>query len=192
MAFKNIFKPFYRIDNSRNLDKIGTGLGLSISKSLIELMGGRIHVESEMNKGTIFRITLPLKASKRNVSPDTSEEKAIQFNGKVLVVEDNKTNQKVLGLMLNKINVEFDVAYDGEEALEVFNEDVHQMVLMDINMPKMNGDQCVSILREKGVKTKSIALTGNAMKQDIDAYKSKGFDDYVTKPLQFKVLKELF
>ena len=187
-----IFDEFNQAENSETNDIKGTGLGLSISKSLVELMGGRIHVESELNKGTTFKITIPLKTSNRKLADNYEKEKDIKFDGRVLVVEDNKTNQKVLGLMLNKINVQFDFANNGKEALEMFDGSTYDLILMDINMPVMNGDECVSILREKGVQTKIVALTGNAMKQEIETYLSKGFDDYMTKPLKFSVLKSLF
>lgn len=188
----DIFNEFSQAEYASNNSIKGTGLGLSISKNLIELMGGRIHVESTIGVGSKFRIVIPFRASTSKTSTVIEQEKGIQFNGVVLVVEDNKTNQKVVGLMLKKLGIAYDSAYDGEEALKIFDSKVHSKILMDINMPVMDGVECTKILRSRGVTTPIIALTGNAMEKDIQNFKSKGFDEYITKPLQFKVLKSLF
>ena len=155
-------------------------------------MGGRIHVDSEIGKGTEVRLVVPLKASLSSVGIISKEETKINFKGKVLVVEDNKTNQKVIGLMLQNLKVPFDIVSDGEEALEKIDTNIHQLVLMDINMPVMDGNECVKVMRKRGVDCRIVALTGNSMEQEIESSKEKGFDQYLTKPIELKVLKKLF
>lgn len=188
---ESIFVEFSQMEDSYSNNIKGTGLGLSISKRLIHLMGGSIEVDSEEGKGSVFTITLPLEVSVRKVFNPTSSEAEITYSKRVLVVEDNTTNQKVVGLMLKKLNLEYDQAFNGKEALEMYNPSEHGVIFMDVNMPIMGGDECTSKLREQEVKAKIIALTGNAMEKDINNYLEKGYDDYITKPLAFKVLKKV-
>ncbi len=94
--------------------------------------------------------------------------------------------------MLDKLGMTYDIANDGLEALSLFDEEKHEKVFMDIRMPKMNGDQATKELRAKGIKTEIIGLSGDAMEEDLNTFKEKGFDEYLTKPLKFDVLKKVF
>ena len=154
-------------------------------------MHGNVELTSALGEGSKFTICLPLKEAK---AEELKEVESFQIDSgqHVLIVEDNLTNQKILSLMLDKLGMTYDIANDGLEALSLFDEEKHEKVFMDIRMPKMNGDQATKELRAKGIKTEIIGLSGDAMEEDLNTFIEKGFDEYLTKPLKFDVLKKVF
>lgn len=186
-----VFRSFEQVQGDHQKSIKGTGLGLSITKRLAKLMKGDVSLKSEIGKGSTFTVVLPLKEGKAP-KEEVKDIIKIESGQHVLVVEDNITNQKIMSLMLSKLGMSFDIANGGQEALDIFDESRHQKIFMDIRMPGIDGNEATKILRERGVKTPIIGLSGNAMQEDFDTFKEKGFTEYLTKPLKFDVLKKIF
>lgn len=182
---RSIFKKFNQEDSSISRKYGGTGLGMSITKELIHLMKGEIDVKSEKNVGTSITIQLVLHKGNEKLNRDVSAEKQhIVLDGiRVLLVEDNELNQLVAENSLKHYNCLVTKADNGRIAVELLEKEQFDIILMDIQMPEMDGIEATQILREKmGVKTPIIALTANAFKSEIDKCISIGMDDYITKP----------
>ena len=191
-----LFKSFSQVDNSNTRKFGGTGLGLVISKQLLELMGGKIWIESEQDKGSTFCFTLPYNIGiKRDEVPKqyTRVEKAVMPLN-ILIVEDDPINQLVLIRMLKVKGYKIDAVCNGIEALENFNRNLYDIILMDIHMPEMDGIEATRRIRELennyGKKhTPIIVLTAYALQGDREKFLSLGMDDYVSKPIK---MEELF
>lgn len=191
-----IFKPFTQADGSTTRKYGGTGLGLSITQKLVEAMNGKMKLESELDVGTTFTITIPLKKISDDI--DTKEiaevvkKERITFNSHILVVEDNTMNQIVLRMHLKKFSVTCDIANDGLEAVDIYNPEIHKLILMDENMPNMNGIEAMKIIKEKykGKLTPIIALTANTMVGDKERFLSQGMDGYLSKPIDIEELSQ--
>lgn len=182
---RSIFKKFNQEDSSISRKYGGTGLGMSITKELIHLMKGEIDVKSEKNVGTSITIQLVLHKGNEKLNRDVSAEKQhIVLDGiRVLLVEDNELNQLVAENSLKHYNCLVTKADNGRIAVELLEKEQFDIILMDIQMPEMDGIEATQILRENmGVKTPIIALTANAFKSEIDKCISIGMDDYITKP----------
>ena len=182
---RSIFKKFNQEDSSISRKYGGTGLGMSITKELIHLMKGEIDVKSEKNVGTSITIQLVLHKGNEKLNRDVSAEKQhIVLDGiRVLLVEDNELNQLVAENSLKHYNCLVTKADNGRIAVELLEKEQFDIILMDIQMPEMDGIEATQILREKMVvKTPIIALTANAFKSEIDKCISIGMDDYITKP----------
>ncbi len=185
-----IFKPFEQADGSTTRKYGGTGLGLSITQNLVELMDGKIELESAEGKGSTFKVTIPLEMIESNqeeiVNTDLSDEdKENSLSGHILIVEDNKTNQMLVRMLIEDFGLTCDIANDGIEAVKLYNPDTHALILMDENMPNMNGIEAMKILKEK-YKDRCgaiIALTANAMEGDRDRFLALGMDSYISKPI---------
>jgi signal transduction histidine kinase/CheY-like chemotaxis protein len=197
-----IFEGFKQADSSTTRKYGGTGLGLSIAKNLIELMGGTIRVESEVAKGSSFIINLPLEIYNKEVHNDNSQEdkqnKTLNLSGlKILIADDNKINREVINLYLKKTECELSFAENGAIALQLYENNVYDLVFMDIQMPEMDGLEVTRRIREiekiSGGHIPIIALTAGAMKSDVDNCFAAGMDAHVSKPLKaeklFKVLE---
>ena len=186
----NLFGKFERFDSKKNSNIEGTGLGLSITKKLVELMGGTIDANSVYGEGTEFIVKLPQKISKMEapeVTEDTVEQERDEsiYNGKkLLVVDDNKLNLKVASRTLDGLNLDIEYCQSGKECLEKINEGkVYDLILMDIVMPEMQGDECLAALKKRpDFNTPVIALTADALSDSKDKYLEKGFTDYLSKP----------
>ncbi|MCK4974203.1 MAG: response regulator, partial [Sulfurimonas sp.] len=184
-----IFKPFVQADGSTTRKYGGTGLGLSITQNLIEMMDGKLEVQSKEGEGSSFTVTIPVE----KVSSDIVEHEEIipeeiiniPLSGRVLVAEDNKTNQLLVKLLLEDMGVECDIAEDGEKALKMYNPSVHELILMDENMPIMNGITAMHKIKEKYKERCGpiIALTANVMKGDRERFLEEGMDEYIPKPI---------
>jgi len=182
---RRIFKKFNQEDSSISRKYGGTGLGMSITRELIHLMKGEIDVKSEKDVGTCITIQLSLdKGSKQSPKEAAAEKKDIVLDGiRVLLVEDNELNQLVAENSLKHYNCSVTKADNGIIAVELLGKEEFDIILMDIQMPEMDGIEATQILREKmGIKTPIIALTANAFKSEIDKCISIGMDDYITKP----------
>lgn len=198
----HIFEPFMQADSSTTRKYGGTGLGLSISKQLVELMGGSLSLHSASGQGSVFVVTLPLEAAAFS-PPSPSAEPAqpavtvSDLHGKrVLLVEDNPVNQMLCRKMLLKLGLAVDIANHGREALQAVASETYQLVLMDCQMPEMDGYEATQMIRtqEKSVEKARlpiIALTAHAMPGDREKCIETGMDDYLVKPFQYAELKTL-
>jgi PAS domain S-box-containing protein len=192
-----LFMKFQQLDTSTARKYGGTGLGLSISQQLAALMGGHIDVESTVGKGSVFYFTLqlPVVAEGRDTETGASIKSAPPlFNGKVvLVAEDSAVNQEVLSVMLEKYGIVPIIAVDGNEALAKVQQNSFDLVLMDCQMPEMDGLEATRQIRRgkanSGVKI--VAVTANAMAEDRDRCIAAGMDDYISKPIKESELRAI-
>ncbi|MBF0242077.1 MAG: response regulator [Desulfamplus sp.] len=184
-----LFKPFSQADASTTRKYGGTGLGLVISQRLLELMGGKISVQSEHNKGTTFRFTAQFEKGLSGAKPAIKHNENLlvsdsQFRSiRVLMAEDNEFNQKVAIILLQKIGITPNVVCNGKEAVEAIHQDEYDIILMDIQMPEMSGIEATRIIRSKGITTPIIAMTANTTQQDRDECIDAGMNDYISKPI---------
>ena len=190
---KDIFNPFSQEDNIRTRMQDGTGLGMVISKQLVELIGGSIQVESEVNVGTKVTIVLPLKPCNQDEVKHTQMKHSLdnnirRFKGNILVVEDNSINQVVVYELLIKFGVNVAIAKDGYMALEMLQDNEFDMILMDIFMPKMSGFEASSIMRQGGVRCPIVAMTANPMDTIKNEFNMAQMTDYIAKPISLHAL----
>ena len=201
-AKKYLFQPFTQADGSTTRKYGGTGLGLSISKTLIELMGGKISVESREGQGSLFYFTLPLhKPLKAEAVPvDQSQEGlaaigAVVRPATILLVEDTPANQKLALLILKKFGYKTLLAADGCEAIEAAAAANPDLILMDCQMPEKDGFEATMAIRAAEQKTGRhvpiIAMTANAVQGDKTQCLSAGMDDYIAKPINAALLKQI-
>lgn len=191
-----IFEQFTQADNSTSRNFGGTGLGLAISKRLLELQGAQLQLKSEQEKGSIFyfEIDYPIctlisseKIIEKNPAP-TEESKPLTGMS-ILLVEDNEVNILVAKTFLNKWGASVAIAQNGQEAVDLFDPSIHQIILMDMHMPVMDGYEATRILRDRGVKTPIIALTASLPREIEERIKSTGINDIIVKPF---IPSELF
>ncbi len=183
-----IFSKFERIDENRNTTIEGTGLGLAITKSLTEMMGGKINVQSEFGVGSNFRIYLEQEIISMEEAKEVLEENEIDYSkhtGKrILIVDDSKINLKVAIQILKPYNFNVTTAESGFEALEKVENQTFDIILMDIMMPKMNGVETLQKLQEMdNFDIPVIALTADAIEGTEEKYINAGFNDYLSKPI---------
>ncbi len=187
---KLIFDKFSQEDKSITRKYGGTGLGMTITKELVNLMGGEIEIESEKNIGTTIHVKLNLK--KGNIENVIKLPTEINFNLdglSILLVEDNEINRMVIQSSLQYFNCNVTEAENGLDALEILKAQHFDLILMDIQMPKMDGIEATKVIRkELKLSTPIIALTANAFKTKLKECKEAGMNDYVIKPFQEKVL----
>jgi len=197
-----LFQKFSQLDDSTTRSHGGTGLGLAISKQLVELMGGSIGVESHVGSGSTFWFSVPLAGDSdaRPVlagAPQTAAVLESQFTGKsirALVVEDNRVNQRLAIRMLDRIGIQADVAGNGREAVEMFQRSIYQLILMDCQMPEMDGYEATRAIRtlEGAVRRAAIiAMTADAMVGTREQCLASGMDDYITKPVKPDALSQV-
>jgi PAS domain S-box-containing protein len=190
-----LFEKFSQADSSVTRKFGGTGLGLAISKQLVELMDGSIHVESTVQAGSSFWVELPLTLDGRSSEPDAESslqalresivERFEASPARVLVVEDNPLNQKVAGRLLKRIGIRADLAVNGLEALRMLHTEPYDVVLMDCQMPEMDGYQATAMLRSMegpNQRVRVIALTADAV-GGRERCLAAGMDDFISKPV---------
>ncbi|MEJ5384161.1 MAG: response regulator [Fimbriimonadales bacterium] len=190
---ETLFEAFTQADASTTRKYGGTGLGLAISKKLAELMGGRIGVESEVGVGSLFYVDLPLPAAQPpQAAPDEPTDALPEAfpDRRVLLVEDNEVNRKVATRMLSKLQLEVDIAVNGLEAVQKATQTAYDLILMDCQMPEMDGYEATRTLRQQGVQTPIVALTANALEGDREKCLACGMDDYLSKPIQADKLRQ--
>ena len=197
-AQKKLFTPFVQADGSTTRQYGGTGLGLTITKRLVELMGGEIGLRSTQGVGSTFWFTLPLVEA--DIEPDASDSRSPTVSNDftqavlsdaahyhLLLVDDNVINQKVATLQLQKLGYTVDTAANGLLALEAIKNARYDLVLMDCQMPVMDGFEATRQLRQleqpTGNRLPVIAMTANAMEGDRQRCLDSGMDDYLTKPI---------
>ena len=201
-----IFESFTQADSATTRKYGGTGLGLAITQQLVGLLGGSISVVSTEGQGSVFTIDIPagvpwpdentpvwnkyLPVDEINEIHET-EKGTVMYSGKVLVAEDNPSNQKLIAILLQRMGLEVTLADDGIEAIKQCDSESFDVILMDMQMPNLNGYDATRQLRSQGVKTPIIAVTANAMTGDEQKCMDVGCDGYLPKPIDRNKLDEL-
>lgn len=198
-VIQNLFKPFTQADGSTARKFGGTGLGLSICKRLTEMMGGKIGVESEVGRGSTFWFTVKLLIVEKDVAPNNGEQdsrvnepptEAAIARGRyrILVAEDNSVNQMVALAQLKALGFSAQAVANGKEALDAYMTGQFHLILMDCQMPEMDGYEATRKIRAiegtEGPRIPIIALTANAMKEDEERCLQSGMDSFVCKPVK--------
>lgn len=201
---KNLFMPFAQADTSISRKYGGTGLGLAICKRLIEAMGGAISISSKEGEGSTFFFTISMlegsevfDGSTENNYAETSSQQKTQLKSSlsVLIVDDNGINQKVVAGFVEKLGSKSMTAGTGADALELHARYPFDVILLDIELPDMNGIEVTKIIRSLSIPSKSsipiIAFTGNVQSDDIKNYMKAGMDDFLGKPIAFEQITEV-
>jgi PAS domain S-box-containing protein len=194
-----LFDKFEQADTSTTRRYGGTGLGLAICRQLAELMGGEIDAESVVGKGTTFHVALPLPkvaGSMRKAAPGASAALALPAGDrqlKVLAAEDNAVNQLVLKTLLHQAGLEPVIVENGAHAVVAWEREDWDLILMDVQMPEVDGPTATKIIRERELsggraRTPIIALTANAMAHQVAEYRAVGMDAFVPKPIEVRTL----
>lgn len=181
-----LFNPFHQADNSITRRFGGTGLGLAITKHLVQLMDGDISVESQIGKGSHFKISIPVLSKCSDYTPLKSSLRDKSKCLNLLVVEDTKTNQMVIQLLLSRLGHSVTIANNGLEAYEYIQQHHKSLdlVFMDISMPIMDGFAATKAIRKENINIPIVALTAHAMDNDKFECFSAGMNDFVTKPVR--------
>ncbi|PZQ59772.1 MAG: hybrid sensor histidine kinase/response regulator [Phenylobacterium zucineum] len=189
-----LFEKFIQADSSATRRFGGTGLGLAICRELTQMMGGSIDVESREGHGSTFTVELPLArgkpASMQQVEPPQGADDGAL---RLLAAEDNPTNQQVLAAVLGSLGIEVHIVPDGKEAVEAWRTGAYDLILMDIQMPVMDGITAASTIREaerasNRRRTPIVALTANALTHQVEEYLAVGMDAHVAKPIEIAKL----
>jgi signal transduction histidine kinase/CheY-like chemotaxis protein/HPt (histidine-containing phosphotransfer) domain-containing protein len=208
-GLERLFQPFGQADESITRKYGGTGLGLMISKELTEAMGGSIEVESAPDVGTCFWVRIPLLAATMDLAAEPAHlpvgstgDFAGLIGGRVLLVDDNRVNQQLGSAMLSRLGLAFDVAENGVHALQCINQNDYALVLMDMEMPEMDGLTATVQIRHNESTTPGpadaadrqahltiIAMTANALAEDRERCFEAGMDGYIAKPISLAALQ---
>ena len=192
----HVFDRFYRVDKARSRETGGTGLGLSITKSLVDMMGGRITVESEPGRGSEFTISLRFPVGEAKAGQMIPVSKASDFTGKkLLVVEDNELNLEIASTLLEEAGFEVDTAGNGKiavEKVEAASAGRYDLILMDVQMPEMDGYEATRRIRRlenQEIASKPIiAMTANAFSEDVKKSMDAGIIEHLAKPMNMEKL----
>lgn len=197
-----LFNAFSQADESTTRIYGGTGLGLTIAQELVQLMGGRIRIKSTLGQGSTFYFDLTFDKHDPTTTPSPYKPcmankmaAGVELDGHLLLVEDNLVNIKVAHVMLKKLGFSFDIAMDGFEAVGMLDKNRYDLVLMDCQLPGIDGYEATRQFRQMEHNrqlphTPVIALTANAMQGDRETCLQAGMDDYMTKPISMQGLRE--
>ena len=201
---ENLFKPFFQVDSTESRSYGGTGLGLSITRKLIELMDGRIQVNSELSKGSEFVVTLPvdckkdeLIASRLDVAALPNQDRSLK-DLKVMLADDNEMIRSVYGALIQSLGCDCVLAKDGQQALELFKKEKFDVILMDCHMPRLDGFAAAAAIRQlesnspMNPSTPIVALSASLSKQDRLKCEQVGINEFCSKPIKRKALEDLF
>jgi signal transduction histidine kinase len=191
---EKLFKDFSQTDSCTTRKYGGTGLGLAISNNLVSLMGGKIGVNSIIEKGSEFWFILTYsysdKTSEIKKNNSIPEEFEMPTNIKILYAEDNLINQKITGILLQKLGITCDIAQDGLEAFEMYKKNKYDLILMDMQMPELDGIECTKLIREyeKSINSSQliyiVAVTANTFSSDMQNCFDAGMNDFISKPFK--------
>lgn len=203
IASENIEKltePFFQVESSNSRSFQGTGLGLAIAKRMVDLMGGEFEIQSEVGKGSVFSFSIWVKKEvapkesieKKKITWKEMKEMGTIFPLKILLVEDNELNLQLMRMMFEQLGFQFDVAKNGLEALEMVDAKSYDVLLMDVQMPLMNGLEATKKIREnpKNKNLVIIGLSANVFEDDQLRARAAGMDDYITKPIRLAIIAE--
>ncbi|MDG1753338.1 MAG: tetratricopeptide repeat protein, partial [Thalassotalea sp.] len=194
----NLFESFTQGDSSISRRFGGTGLGLCLSQQLALLMKGKIEIASTLNQGSTFSFILPcshivdeytdtkLHTIQTAIDTDKVKEQVEKISGTILLAEDHQDNRQLFSRLLRSLGLEVYTAKNGKEAVQQFIQHQPEVILLDIQMPEMDGIEAHSIMRQKGATQPIIALTANAMSHEVEDYLAQGFDSHLKKPIERK------
>ena len=196
-----LFRPFTQADDSMTRKFGGTGLGLTISQRLAQLLGGFIDVQSKPNQGSTFTLSLNLErvegAEKFSSlmheglkTPGSTEAEEDRISARILLAEDGLDNQRLLAAMLRRVGAEVTIAENGKSAVELARSGNYDLILMDMQMPEIDGYEATAQLRARGITLPIIALTAHAMAEDRAKCLNAGCSEYLTKPVERKSFLE--
>jgi len=191
---EQLFKPFTQVDSSTTRKYGGTGLGLQISQKLVQIMGGDIELKSEPNKGSEFHFELHLEKGKRIKENEDNSLTHVQKSAsdiKILVAEDNNTNQLVITSMLKKLGYQYEVCENGQEAIDNLGNNEYDLILMDCQMPVLDGFSATEKIRENPdwKNLPIIALTAGATEKEQQQCFDSGMNDFLSKPIKLSILQ---
>jgi len=203
-----IFDSFDQGDSSTTRKYGGTGLGLAIAKELVQLMGGQLTVKSRLGEGSLFSVELPMPLSKQSKLPLFTEEASLppksrvaetpavtvpvaSGTSRVLLAEDNPTTQSLISILLQQMGIELTIVNNGQEALDFLSNESVDLILMDCQMPKLDGFEATAQLRAQGLVTPIVALTAYARVEDEQQCLAAGMNDFLTKPFRQSELKDV-
>ena len=198
---QRVFQPFVQADESRSRRFGGTGLGLAISRDVVQRMGGTLIAESVPGEGSRFIVTCPLKGMHKgdfaeiSISEDANADGVARSDTRpsILVAEDHPFNRRVLELTLGTMDADLTFAVDGIEAVKACENEVFDLVLMDIQMPQLDGVEALQQIRLNETRlgrppVSVYALTANAMEHQVAEYYAAGFDGHLAKPIRIEDL----
>lgn len=201
---EDLTKPFYQVDGSNTRETHGTGLGLAIAQKLIEIMGGDLQIQSELGEGSTFTFSVFAKIWRK---PQSLVEKEIdanvesvfelknmakKFPMEILLAEDNSTNLKFMNMLMDQLGYGYTLARNGQEAVERVIDKDFDLILMDIQMPIMDGLEAAKTIRQRlGKDVTIVGLSAHAFQEDVDKALDAGMDAYLTKPIQIQELAQV-
>lgn len=187
---KHIFEPFSQELNDARTSYKGSGLGMPIAKELVELQGGTIKFDSALNEGTTFTINIPFMIDNES-HVDDNKAKQDNLNGiRTLIVEDNELNMEIAQFLLKEKGAIIDGAFNGKEAVEKYQQNKYDVILMDIMLPIMDGYKATELIRAQDKNIPIIAMSANAFADDVEKSLNAGMNAHVTKPLNIDKLVE--